>query len=340
MAGRGDPGASVSVATEEEPRLAQGGTDYANWFRSTLWPELKATFDGNPERVNYFAMKVGIFLRAREDLFQDDAHRVSYVSSRLSGEAANWYMCLYYKRAPELQSLKDFMRALRERFEDPLREERAMAQLRCLRQGKKSVWEYSTEFQAHADKVRDWTEEMKVEYYRAGLNPKLMFKALPRDNPRTVGGWIQLASKTECLQRMMQLRLQQEGGGKKGTGDPQSGEKRRPKKWGPSAAEKERRMRQGLCLKCGADDHFAADCPKRPKARLDKKKSNRGNRGRVDSQRPGEPQVGIFVGKRGSGAATVGKPPRFAVKGANKQDREISVPHGVRAKGSLFVLSL
>lgn len=75
--------------------------------------------------------------------------------------------------------------------------EAAYPNLCQLRQGSMSVQKYSAEFRTLVAKVRDWSENMEVDYFRNGLNADLVAKALDHDGRSTLVGWIQVASEAE-----------------------------------------------------------------------------------------------------------------------------------------------
>lgn len=99
-------------------------------------------------------------------------------------------------------------------------------------------------------KVWGWPE---VQFYQAGLNPELVAKALIQDDPEALLGWMQLASEV--------------GNCEQGSEEGHWEETR--SQW----VEWEQCLHQGLCLKCGAKDHFTTDCgegkvavPEKPKS--------------------------------------------------------------------------
>lgn len=135
--------------------------------------------------------------------------------------------------------------------------------LKHLRQGSRSICEKRTEFCRLVVKIHDWTEEMKMEYYRNGLSLDLVAKALAQDDSITLVGWVQLACEVENREQTVRMIClnQQMGQPKRSAGDGHGGETSRLH-WVPPVPEREWQLQQGLCLKCRANDYFAAKCPR------------------------------------------------------------------------------
>ncbi|XP_025033052.1 vomeronasal type-2 receptor 26-like, partial [Python bivittatus] len=68
----------------------------------------------------------------------------------------------------------------------------------------KSVLEYALEFWRLAEKLTDWLESLRGEYFKRGLNPEILERALERDDPSTVKDWIWLAGTAESAWRQIQ----------------------------------------------------------------------------------------------------------------------------------------
>lgn len=104
---------------------------------------------------------------------------------------------MYWGQGPEMCNVHTFMRVLREQYEDPLEAERAQNTLHNLKQGLRAVQEDTTEFRENAACIPDWLESVKLQLFRAGLNVKLVEKALVQDDPPMLLGWIQLVWEVE-----------------------------------------------------------------------------------------------------------------------------------------------
>ncbi|XP_025031247.1 plexin-A4-like, partial [Python bivittatus] len=104
-------------------------------------------------------------------------------------------MCLHEVGSASLQSLDDFMSALCKRFEDPFATIKAKA---AIKQGPQTVSECALEFKGLVERLRNWHEELKVQYFQKGLRLELLEQALAGGNPETLDKWIILAGTVEA----------------------------------------------------------------------------------------------------------------------------------------------
>uniref|UniRef100_A0ACB8E6F4 Uncharacterized protein n=1 Tax=Sphaerodactylus townsendi TaxID=933632 RepID=A0ACB8E6F4_9SAUR len=65
------------------------------------------------------------------------------------------------------------MSALRRKFEDTFQEERAWRKLQNLRQGTRSVADFTSEFCQLAGQIRDWPEPVLIHFYKEALDPEI-----------------------------------------------------------------------------------------------------------------------------------------------------------------------
>ncbi|XP_042299927.1 uncharacterized protein LOC121917880, partial [Sceloporus undulatus] len=242
------------------PRRGRGETEA---LRELLASKLEAKFNGDPEQLPFFLAQVAGHMRTRGDYFPDQGEKVCCVAGRLEGQAAQWLVQLYDCRAPELQNLGAFMTALRARFEDPFRVDRAKTKFMTLQQGKRSVGEYVLEFRSVAAQIPDFPEPMLVRQFQDGLNSELLEWVLMRGNPEGLQEWMRWAGEAETTKERVRLAkhraaLQQ---GKAMVKPSGGGAQQHPKAMRES--EKQRRMRLGLCLACGMKGHLIAKCPER-----------------------------------------------------------------------------
>ncbi|XP_060110985.1 uncharacterized protein LOC132583339 [Heteronotia binoei] len=96
--------------------------------------ELKITFDGDGEAVEYFTIQCNMFFTHWGAGYPTEASRVDHIASRLRGPAQKWYVGLYTGRKPELATVADFLQAMLRQYGDPLREEKAIAALQRIEQ--------------------------------------------------------------------------------------------------------------------------------------------------------------------------------------------------------------
>ncbi|XP_062813562.1 uncharacterized protein LOC134292463 [Anolis carolinensis] len=266
---RGLPGRG----TEPRPFAGEGPQDYEDEMPrqgASVFPtglsgrsqmpgkgEFRVKFNGDPKQLSYFITNVRHFMEDFGDQFPSESAKIHTVGANLKEAAADWLMQMYDTGARELACLEDFLRALRERFEDPLAEERAKAQLKRIYQGGRTVSEYVLEFKATAGKIRDWSDTTKLEYFRAGLRSEVLEWASHRGNPRDLEDWILLAGRVEVDQQQISRRPRESNRIKPPTAATRRFSPRRGR-----STSRERRAGRGACFAFGREGHRAAECPK------------------------------------------------------------------------------
>ncbi|XP_077166890.1 uncharacterized protein LOC143823989 [Paroedura picta] len=141
LAQRGVSKAPVRAGKELEPGMATRGKELELGM-ATRAKELEpgtATRGKELEPGTAYMMDVGF-------TFQDDAERIRFMGDCMDGEAAKWIIDLYRYNPTAVRSYNCFMQAMREMFVDPFKRETAENQLKSIKQGSKSVAQYSREF--------------------------------------------------------------------------------------------------------------------------------------------------------------------------------------------------
>uniref|UniRef100_A0ACB8EH85 Uncharacterized protein n=1 Tax=Sphaerodactylus townsendi TaxID=933632 RepID=A0ACB8EH85_9SAUR len=73
--------------------------------------ELKAIFNGGPEKLPYFLVQVGFYMKMMMEVFEFNTEQVYEVGALLEGKAAAWLVRLFEEQAPELQDFNQFKTA-------------------------------------------------------------------------------------------------------------------------------------------------------------------------------------------------------------------------------------
>ncbi|KAK9408175.1 hypothetical protein NXF25_006949 [Crotalus adamanteus] len=115
------------------------------------------------------------------------------VTASLQGEAAAWAADLYSDQARELADVGLFLDALKTRFEDPTRLQRAEAQLVNLRQRGRPVQEYIREFQKVAGRLRSWPDSLLIHHFRTGLDTNIRQACIIRGVVGRLADWFKAA---------------------------------------------------------------------------------------------------------------------------------------------------
>ena len=233
-------------------------------------------FDGRREDYPTFLAQAKLFIQARSREFPTDQVKVSFLISLLKGAAARWATPLLLADAPELANFADFVKALDAAFGDAQKVVRAGRSIRQLRQGSRSVRDYTTDFQILAQDL-DWNEPALVDQYVTGLADEVLDELTHTDRPRALGELVQLCYRIDSRleerrltraysrarsrePRPMPLPSLPKPAPTEDGGEPMQLGGARPRL---TPAEKQRRRQQNLCLYCGAAGHFAHLCPEK-----------------------------------------------------------------------------
>lgn len=114
---------------------------------------MKATFDGNSEKLAFFLNQVWMHVDPHGGEYADDEAWVDVIVTNLEGEMAEWVTTLHDERAPELANLDAFLCELRAWFSDPMETQRAESEVRKVKQGSRSITEYMREFRKISGEV-------------------------------------------------------------------------------------------------------------------------------------------------------------------------------------------
>ena len=144
----------------------------------------------------------------------------------------------------------------------------AREQLQHLRQGEKTVSDYSNEFRRLPARVPEWTEVNRVHAFRDGLRRDLLLQCLGQAHPAMLTGWIRLAGEIEGRLKIVKMLDVRDAAERTQVSASKATKKGDQRKAGgirsPSFAaggKVQWRWEKGLSLGCGGEGHFLADCP-------------------------------------------------------------------------------
>ncbi len=147
-------------------------------------------------------------------------------------------------------------------LEHPAGGREAGEQLLTLRQGRSSAADYALSFRTLAAQT-GWTDDPLRLHYRTGLNTELQSELTCRDEGKSLEQFIELSIKIDNLLRSRRTNRLPASLITPSTANPEI----EPMQIGLtriSEEERERRIRQSLCLYCGLLGHLRASCPTRP----------------------------------------------------------------------------
>ncbi len=222
-------------------------------------------YDGSPERCKGFLMRCYLYIHQQPLTFPTDASQVSFICSLLTGRALDWATAIWEGNRLSFPTYDTFIRQFREVFEHSASGKEVGEELIALRQGNSTAADYTLTFRTLAAQT-GWENEPLRLLYRKGLNEELQSELACRDEGRTLEQFMELTIRIDNLMRSRRVHrsalpiLTDQG-----IPEPE------PMQVGVtrlSAEERERRIRQHLCLYCGESGHLRAACTARPARRV------------------------------------------------------------------------
>lgn len=81
-------------------------------------------FNGDPQQPGFFLTHILTYMQGYGQDIPTGGTRIRVVTLAMEGAAAHWMVTLHNVNAPELWNFNHFMMALRQRFEDPLADQK------------------------------------------------------------------------------------------------------------------------------------------------------------------------------------------------------------------------
>jgi hypothetical protein len=278
---RDDMLASMKAMIEVSP--AKSSTSSSPKF------EAPAVFSGKREDWKAFQSRLELYFLNTASLYPTDANKIMFAISRLGDTPAFKYMEKYIPsfKLPEEErpnlicQLDVFFKSMSKTFGVTNAHVLAESQLRGLSQ-RGSALDYTNKFTTLAADTK-WNDAAMISQYRLGLKTTVQDIMANQEEPDTFAEFSQLAididnrqygyAITKSTSRSSTTRPSSTSTAPQRTAPPP------PPASSPSMAmdlsqaqhrsidtqEKQRREDNGLCRYCGADDHWAKDCPKKSK---------------------------------------------------------------------------
>ncbi|KAG1934069.1 retrotransposable element [Pimephales promelas] len=243
-------------------------------------PSSLGSHDSPEPRINNPPMYLGEATQCRSFLTQcevifslqpltyaKERTKVAYVISLLAGRAREWAAANWEAERDCVFSFALFKDEMIRVFDRSAHGEEASRLLSSLRQGRRSVSDFSIEFQTLATTC-GWNQPALVARFLEGLNSELREEILIREVPARLDELIQLAIRVEKRfdLRRRARRMESVLGATPTAGSviPSPSPDPEPMQLGGlriSTKERERRLVNRLCMYCAASDHFALSCP-------------------------------------------------------------------------------
>ncbi len=219
-------------------------------------------FDGTSSKCKGFLLQCSMFVNQQPLLYPTDDSRIAFVCSLLTGRALEWATAVWRDDHSVFPTFSAFIQRFKEVFEHPAGGKEVGEQLISLRQGRGTAADYALSFRTLAAQT-GWPDDPLKLHFRKGLNSELQSELACRDDGKTLDQFIDLAIRVDNLihTRRPQRHLSTATDMTTSSSGPE------PMQIGfthLSVEERERRVRQNLCLYCGLSGHLRATCPTRP----------------------------------------------------------------------------
>ncbi|KAL0155372.1 hypothetical protein M9458_049635, partial [Cirrhinus mrigala] len=229
-------------------------------------------WDGSGGRCDVFLTNLSLLFEFQPARYPSDHSRIALLISLLTGQAAECAAAVLKADGIAAYSYPEFTTQLRAAFQHPESEVEVDSRLYHLRQGERSVSQYTTDFRTLAVQTQ-WSDAALRTAFYEGLSTRLKDELAVRELPATLEGMIQLALRVD--QRMghttkrstlRHRHLDQPFTHAVAAPSPPppaapeahssgAGEPMQIGRTSLTAAERARRYREGLCAYCASPDH-------------------------------------------------------------------------------------
>uniref|UniRef100_A0A8C5PCM9 CCHC-type domain-containing protein n=1 Tax=Leptobrachium leishanense TaxID=445787 RepID=A0A8C5PCM9_9ANUR len=245
-----------------------------------LTPETKAKaperFSGNRTRYRTFITACELMFSLCPRTYGSDSVKVRSAISLRSGAPQDWAFQLLREGSPLLSSWNSFVQAMNPIYDDPLRSSTALSTIRHLRQGRRPVEDYISEFRAVAADT-GLNDVGLRDHFRYGLSDQLKDELARIGVPTTLDAMIlQSLTLDQRFRERRQERMTAAPSLPARRSETPSTISAKPSNSTPSlpepmeiglargplsSAERSRRRTQNLCLYCGQPGHLLRSCP-------------------------------------------------------------------------------
>ncbi|KAL0162424.1 hypothetical protein M9458_041820 [Cirrhinus mrigala] len=222
---------------------------------------LPEKYDGAPGKCKGFLLQCTIYIHQQPQFYTTDDSKVSLICSLLTGRALDWATAMWEGNRMTFPSYAHFLTQFREVFEHAAGGRDPGEELTSLRQGSSTAADYTLTFRTLAAQTGWDLAPLKV-LYRQGLNRELQSELACKDEGLTLSQYMELAIKTDNL-----MRSRRGYRSTRFTSPSPVTTESEPMQIGATGLtpeERDRRVRNHLCLYCGQAGHLRTNCPIRP----------------------------------------------------------------------------
>ncbi|KAL0154063.1 hypothetical protein M9458_050637 [Cirrhinus mrigala] len=233
--------AAVQSAATAPPPMPPPAPVVTNHTARVSLPE---KYDGAPGKAKGFLMQCSLYIHQQPNSFLNDDSKVSLVCSLLIGRVLEWATALWEGQRMTFPSYQDFLRQFREVFDHATGGKEPAAQT-------------------------GWPPEPLKAIYRKGLSHDLQSELACRHEGKTLEQFMELTIQIDNLMRSRRGGRQTQPARPAPSTSNYSATYSAPEpmqigRTHLTEEERERRLRDHLCLYCGQPGHIRASCPIRP----------------------------------------------------------------------------
>ena len=240
-------------------------------------------FNGDPDQVRPFLTNCKLLFSLQPRTFASEEAKVGFVITHLTGRARLWGAAEFEQETPACATFEAFKEEMTKVFDRGSTTAEASQELLYIRQGHRTVADYSIEFRTLARRS-SWNMVAVVNAFLHSLAEYIKDELVSYDSPSTLDEAIALVVR---IDRRIQTRRREKGRQIPRTSHNRSDSSAAPTHPVASFAqstrsgqpepmeigratltpeERQRRFASNLCLYCGGEGHRVITCPAKAKA--------------------------------------------------------------------------
>ncbi len=157
-------------------------------------------YSGEPQLCRSFLAKCSLYISLQPSSFPTEESKVAFVITLLSGRAASWGTIVWEQRLPCCVSFRSFFEEIKKVFDRAASGREAARLLVELRQGYRTVTDYSIEFRTLAVEC-GWNSEAQWDMFLYGLSESIKDEIYSLELPTGVDKLIDLAIQLDTRLR-------------------------------------------------------------------------------------------------------------------------------------------